>query len=362
MSGRIALVLPSLGAGGAERVAVTLAHGLLGRGHAIDMVLAQASGPLCDLLPPGVRIINLKSGRLRDTIRPLAGYIEDERPAALHVSMWPLTVHAVAARLLARRAARLVLVDHVHLSEEARTYGAARRRALRASVAVAYPRADARVAVSSGVADDLARLGRLRRRSVEVVHNPIPLAPPNPAVVPDWSGDGARVLYVGSLKPQKNVALLLAAFRRLTAEIPARLAIVGDGVLRSALAAEADRLGIAGQVCFAGFVVDPAGWYASADVLAVSSDYEGFCNVIVEALGHGLPVVSTDCPSGPAEILGDGRFGRLVPPGDAEALAAGLREALRAPADRTRLRARAAEFAPDRAVARYAELLLGPGS
>ena len=137
----------------------------------------------------------------------------------------------------------------------------------------------------------------------------------------------------------------------------ARLMIVGQGQNEAKLRALVRELGLEGRVIFAGFHVDPAPFYASADLFVLSSDYEGFGNVIVEALSFGLPVVSTDCPSGPAEILGYGRWGGLVPVGDEEALAGAMAAALSAPVDRDALRARAADFAPEIAARKYLDLV-----
>ena len=137
----------------------------------------------------------------------------------------------------------------------------------------------------------------------------------------------------------------------------ARLVLLGQGQNEAMLRALADELGIADRVIFAGFHPDPSPFYATADLFVLSSDYEGFGNVIVEALSFGLPVVSTDCPSGPAEILGNGRWGRLVPVGDAAALAGAMREALASPVDREALKRRAADFSPEIAARKYLDLL-----
>jgi glycosyltransferase involved in cell wall biosynthesis len=162
---------------------------------------------------------------------------------------------------------------------------------------------------------------------------------------------------VGTLKPQKNQRLLIEAFARMCGPED-RLSIVGEGGERRALKQTAATLGIAKQVLLPGYTPDPAQWYASADLFVLSSDYEGFANVVAEALGYGLTVVSTDCPSGPAEIL-DG-VGRLVPVGDIEALATTMTAALARPDDPAIARARAAFFEPKAIAELYRALLIGP--
>lgn len=355
---RIALVLPTLEGGGAERVALTLAEGLLACGAEIDLVLAQRRGELLAQVPDGARVIDLAAARLRGVVRPLARYLKREAPAAVQASMWPLTCYAVLARRLAGSDARLMLTDHANLTAMHAGLGRIHNMAMRASMAAAYPAADVVTAVSQGVAADVERLAGLSAGTVHAIPNPIP-PPRSCRDVAAWPADGVRILAVGSLKPQKNHALLLDAFARVAGRRPAQLAIVGEGALRPMLAARAEALGIAGRVAMPGFAANPACWYAGADLLVLASDYEGFANVLVEAMAHGVPVVSTDCPDGPAEVLGGGRYGRLVPPGDADALAAAILAALAERHDHAALKARARDFAPAAIVGRYRDLLLG---
>ena len=228
--------------------------------------------------------------------------------------------------------------------------------------ALGYRLAHSRVGVSAGVATDIAALSGLRRGAFDVIHNPVPPRPAPSAQAMEraealWSGErGARIVTVGSMKAQKNHPLLLRAFARLDRP-EARLMFVGDGAGRDALVSLAQELGVADRVILAGFHPDPTPFYHSADLFVLSSDYEGFGNVIVEALACGTPVVSTDCPSGPAEILENGRFGRLVPVGDVAALAQAIGAALDAPVDGDALKRRAADFAPQIAARQYLDLL-----
>ena len=185
----------------------------------------------------------------------------------------------------------------------------------------------------------------------EVVYNPVPTrAVPEQATldIADrlWSGQrGARILTVGTMKAVKNHRLLLRAFARLDRP-DALLMFVGDGTGREALLSLARDLGVADRVIFAGFQPDPTPFYKTADLFVLSSNYEGFGNVIVEALATGTPVVSTDCPSGPAEILENGKWGRLTPVGDADALAEAMRASLKDDHDTAALKRRASRFRP----------------
>src|SRR5262249_18705982 len=150
-------------------------------------------------------------------------------------------------------------------------------------------------------------------------------------------------------------------FKQLLATQDARLLILGTGDLAEQTASVARAEGIGDKVLMPGATRDPVPFYRSADLFVLSSDYEGFGNVIVEALACGLPVVSTDCRSGPAEILENGRYGRLVPVGDAQALARAMADALAAEHDREAFKRRAADFSPERAADQYLRLLF-PGS
>ena len=351
--------------GGAERVAINLIRALVERGHEVDLVVMRGEGELLGLLPPSVRIFDLKAKRIRHVIRPLIRYLRERRPVGMQVRMWPLTVIAIIAARLSRVAVRVVVSDHVSLSQQ---YGgsAVTMATLKASTRLFYPMADARIVVSSGSADDLARLSNIPRDRFTVIHNPVsaPRGPidTNPAVELLWSGGEPRILAAGSLKPQKNFALLIRAFANLVKMRPAKLMILGEGELRGALEELARSLGVADRVLMPGFAVDPWPYYASADLFVLSSDYEGFGNVIVEALHAGLPVVSTDCPAGPAEILEHGKYGKLVPYGDADALASAMADALDSDVDPEVQKARAQTFAMDGALDRYLQLLLGPAT
>lgn len=359
---RLALLLPDMRGGGAERVALALARHFVGAGHRVDLVLQEAQGELLGLVPKEVRIVALDAPRLRSALRPLVRYLRRERPDALQASMWPLTIVAILARNLARTRTRLVVSDHTILSRQYEAFGRGSAAALELTARLFYRRADSRVAVSAEVAADLARLARLPRESFEVIHNP--LDPPRPvseaqraAALAAWPGGATRLLSVGSLKLEKNLPLLVRAFARLPRQREASLVILGEGPLRREIEAAAEAAGVADRVSMPGFVAEPAAFYEAADLFVMSSDFEGFGNVLVEAMRAGLRAVSTDC-GGPREILGGGAFGLLVPPGDEEALAEGIAAALDAPVDEAKLRARAEQLSGAGSAEAYLRLML----
>lgn len=361
-SHRIAVALPSLlPFGGVERVRIALIREFQARGHAVDLVLAKEPSKLTGIVPDGVRTFEFGAARLRHFVGPFARYLRSEKPDAVLAAIWPLTSLCIVAHRLARSSGDIVVSDHNILSVQYAGRGRAHRLALRASLRATYPFADACVAVSHGVADDLAALSGIARSRFTVIQNPMPLPDINaePATAEAaWGGwAGRRVITVGSLKAQKNHALLIRAFKRLLHSTDARLMILGSGPLEDTTKALVVAEGLAGKVLMPGHVADPIPFYRSADLFGLSSDYEGFGNVIVEALACGVPVVSTDCPSGPSEILENGRWGQLVPVGDEIRLAATMAEALGGVHDREALKRRAVDFAPARAAQKYLDLM-----
>ena len=228
-----------------------------------------------------------------------------------------------------------------------------------------YRHADSIIAVSNGVADDLAQLIAVPRSRITTIYNPVfsseLAARSHEPLAHAWLTPHAPpvVLGIGKLKPQKDFACLIRAFARVRAVRPARLIILGDGAQRESLLALARQLQVAPDVELPGFVANPFAYLARARVFVLSSAWEGLSNVIIEALACGCPVVSTDCPSGPAELLDHGRYGGLVPVGDDEALARTIVQTLDNPPDRQQLQTRASEFSIERAAAEYRRVLLG---
>ena len=358
----IFILLPDLRGGGAERVNLDLAYEFARAGHDVEFVLMQARGELLEEARVSFPVVDLAAPRTRAVPRALARYLRHRRPDALLAAMWPLTVVAPLTQRLSGHRCKVLVSEHGILSAQYHEWGAAHRLLLRASMALCYRLTDHRVGVSSGVVQDIAALSGLRPDTFDVIHNPVP--PHSDPIVSVlrhaetlWSAPaGARILTVGTMKAVKNHPLLLRAFARLDRP-DARLMFVGDGKGRDALLSLAHELDVADRVILAGFHADPTPFYKTADLFALSSDYEGFGNVIVEAMAYGTPVVSTDCPSGPGEILEGGQHGRLVPVGDVEAMAHALAQTLDSPSPPESLKARAAEFHPAKAAKAYLDLL-----
>lgn len=363
---RVLILLPDLRGGGAERLHVHLAQHWHAQGLKVDFALMSRSGDLLNLLPESIGIFDLGADRIRNVVLPLAASLRKTRPDIIVAAMWPLTSAAVLAWRLAGKPGRLYLSDHNQLSVSCVQELNISPRFLGAAMRLTYPSASGLIAVSEGVKTDMCRLGGFAESLVKVIYNPtaIGISPHREStdVREELWGIGfdCHILSVGTLKAQKDQATLIKAFALLPASLNAKLTILGEGQLRSELEALVVQLGLQDRVVMPGFAVDPYPWFRSADLFVLSSRWEGFGNVIVEALECGVPVVSTDCPSGPAEILADGRYGRLVPIQDPTALASGIAQSLEDPVDRDMLMRRAKDFTVDVIADQYLAYMTAP--
>ncbi len=367
-AGTIALFLPSLAGGGAERVMLNLAGGLARRGLPVDLVLAGADGSFVDQVPAGVHVVDLGTRRVLRSIPGLIQYLRRRRPSVLLTAMDHANLVGLWSARLAGVPVRVIPSVHVAYSPAFLATLDWRGRLLLRLAWRAYRNAAKVVAVSQGVADHLRRIVGLAVDRVVVIHNPIvfPLLASRAAAPVDeaWYGTGQPpvILGIGRLEPQKDFATLIRAVATLRRDRPVRLRILGEGPLRGDLEALVREQGLEGEAQLAGFCDNPFAQMRHAGVVVLSSIFEGFGNVLVEAMACGTPVVSTDCPSGPAEILGGGRFGRLVGVGDVPALAAAIGATIDQPPDPQVLRARADDFSVDRVVRRYLEVLMPEGA
>jgi glycosyltransferase involved in cell wall biosynthesis len=358
------MFLPSLEGGGAERVMTTLAGPLADRGFQVTMVLFRAVGVFLGQLSPKVPVVDLKARRAASSVLPLARYLRGERPDAVLSALDHANVAAAVAGRLARTGCRLI--PCVHATHSRVVASGDRPLAMRLAMRWAYRRADAVVTVSRGAADDMARTTGVPARLVRVIYNPVITpalreASRQPLDHP-WfaAGQPPLVLAVGSLAAAKDFPTLLEAFAVLRRDRDARLLILGEGAERARLECLAGELGLAEAVALPGFVGNPYAYMARCALYVLSSAWEALPTVLIEALALGARVVATDCQNGPREILEGGRYGRLVPVGDAPALARAMSEALLRPppeVPETALRPYTVEAAADRYAEVVAEVL-----
>ena len=361
----IALLLPSLAGGGAERMTINLARGLADLGRRVDLVLGQAVGPYRDLVPSGVRSIDLDSRQMITALLPLVRYLRRERPSALLAAMNHASIVALWAARLAGTGTPVLAGVRSQLSVEARRSPLLGDRLMPRLARTFFPWAHAVVAVSAGVADDLRTRIGLDAELIRVINNPVvtPDLAMLAAEVPShpWLAEPTLpvVLGAGRLTPQKDFATLIRAFAQVRAARPARLVIIGEGPERQALEALVDQLAVRDSVALPGFQPNPFACMRAARLFVLSSAWEGLPGVLIQAMACGTAVVSTDCPSGPREILdvGDHRLGALVPVGDSAALADAMLKALAAPPAADDLRRRAADFSMAKVAEQYLDLL-----
>ena len=327
---RVALFHPSLIHGGIQRVFVNLARGFLEHGLAVDMVQAAPEGNFRDQVPAGVRLVDLNAGRALTSLVPLVRYLRRERPDVIISGAIQTNVVAVWAKLLARIPTRLILTEHNIISVITTNALMFRTRVMPFFVRQFYPWADDLVAVSQGTAEDLALLMGVPVGLIHVIYNPI-LGPEfwrraaEPLADKTFAADPRPViLAVGRLHYHKDYPTLLRAMAIVRRTTNARLVFLGDGEERGNLVALARHLDIDSSVSFLGDVSNPLPYMKWAASLALSSVVEALPTVLIEALAVGLPIVATDCPAGPREILCDGTYGTLVPVGDSAALAEAL--------------------------------------
>lgn len=362
-SGHLAVLISFSGEGGVERMVLNLVEGLAADGRAVDLLAIRADSAHLGDLPPGVRLLDLGVRHSGLAVLPLARYLRRERPVALLAAKDRAIRAAVSARWLAGWRGRLVGRLGTNLSAALEGRSAATRWLRTLPMRRLYGGVDRIVAVSEGVAEDTRRITGLPAARIGVVRNPV--------VTPRLAGLAAApcphpwlestgvpvILGAGRLTEQKDFATLLRAFARVRAERPVRLVILGEGRKRAMLERLADQLGVRGDLALPGFTPNPYAWMSRASLFVLSSAWEGSPNVLTEALALGIPAVSTDCPSGPRELLAGGRFGPLVPVGDHVALAAAMLATLDAPLPADRLREAVSDYTVEAACRGYLDAL-----
>jgi glycosyltransferase involved in cell wall biosynthesis len=367
--GQIVLFLPHSGRGGAERVFVNLAAEFEQEGLDIALLLGTREGVgYLEELPPTLDVSELGRQHMRHALPAMVRYLRRKRPAVLVSALDHANLMTILAAKLARTGTRVVATIHNNISPVWQGNRSLHQRLVIRCMLKVLPWAQEIVAVSSGLADDVARLAKIPRDRVRVIYNPI-ISPAlrRAALEPTghpWFQEGQLpvVLGAGRLAAEKDFPNLIRAFAIARKTCQARLVILGEGEERPALERLVQSLGLEDDVGLPGVVANPFAYMSRSALFVLSSAWEAFGNVLVEALACGCPVVSTDCPSGPREILQGGRLGKLVPVGDetalAEAILAGLRGECATPATEADL----APFSVAAAAEAYLRLMFGDAS
>ncbi len=347
---KVAIVLPFFGDGGMERAMINLTKGLLLKNIEVEFVLLKKGyGTFSNEIPAGVKIVELNSLNFLTSIFKLRGYLLQEQPTVLLSLSTPANVVSIVASKTTRGTRRVIVSTQVAVKTDITTTKL--KAMLRPLVYKIYNFADVVHVVSRGIGDDLESFG-VRAEKIKLIYNPVIspeiLMEAHKPISHPWFVDGPLkvplVFTITRLVPQKDLPTLLRAFAIVRKSKNMRLAIIGEGPLRVELEDLAKELGIEKDFALLGFIGNPYPYINRANVFAISSAWEGFCVAIAEALAFGLPVVSTDCPHGPREVLENGKYGKLVPVGDAQSLAKGILESLENPLPREFIKEGAKRF------------------
>lgn len=351
----------SFSGGGAEREMIYLANEFAQKGYSVDLIVHRNSGPLESLVSDAVNKVIIDKSYIHDVLF-LASYMKKESPefvlSTLHIPNWTLSLAKFLSFTKTKISWRIV----ISLSESRKDGKGIVPKLLKYCYPIFSRLVDNITCVSKGVAEDLVHNFGVDKGKVNVMYNPaysedIHELSKQSVDHPWLTGNHKTIASLGRLSSQKDFSTLISAFQIVSHQMPeARLLILGEGSLRNELQSQIDGLGLSDVIELHGFELNPYKYLSKSDLFVLSSIYEGFGNVIVEALALNVPVVSTDCPSGPAEILDNGEWGELVPVGDQEALAAAILHTLRSSTEKNTL-VRAKDFSVQSVADNYIALM-----
>jgi glycosyltransferase involved in cell wall biosynthesis len=353
---RITFFMPSLAGGGAEKMVLNLIRGLQDYPVQIDLLVAKAAGELARQIPKGINLVELNQNHVSSTFFTLIHFLRDHHPDILFSAVDNANLTAILAALLSGTQTKRVISVHQVGSKFRQIHHSVRERVLQLGIRLFFRFAHQIVAVSDGVAEDLIRGLPIKPSRIRTIANPIlsyqQLEKLKNSSILKKPGE-VRIVSAGRLVKEKDFQTLLAAFAIIRKQLTCHLTIYGEGPERERLENQRDALGLTRDIDFPGFTEDIFQALMPADLCVVSSLTEGFGNVIVESLACGVPVVSTDSPSGPREILQDGKFGRLVSIQQPESLAEAMLASLKQKTDRSLLQNRASDFTIEKIASIY---------
>ena len=359
---RIANFIPSLSGGGAERVVVNLLHAFDRAKITPILITGTASGPFANKIPNDVEVIDLKTPRMRNATRPLIKLMEDQCVDLLVSHLSHANIATLRAARKASRRPTIAVVEHMTMS----AYRGHKLRDLfiKPLARRYYPKADHVISVSHDASRDLEQVLSLPDNSVKTIYNPVVSSEleqhaNEQTSQPLLQFPGKLILGVGRLSEQKDFSTLIHGFSRLRAQTKAQihLAILGTGEQQKLLEALISKLGLTRAVTLVGFQDNPYVWMKRADLFVLSSRWEALPTVLIEAMACGTNVVSTDCPSGPREIVPEQFHSHLVPVGDAQCLAEQMHRVLSNPVDAQKWITAASRFSFAHAACAYSDLL-----
>ncbi len=336
---QITFLIYSMDGGGAQRVFTELINNFASRGYKTKLALAQKRGSYLEQIDQATEIIDLDiSGFLKGVFK-IARYLRKEKPEVLLSTMNTMNVMVLLASVLARHKGRVVVREANILSLSLKKTKAGKAFLLSSATKVLYPKADKIIANSKGMVRDLTENFSIPENKIVQIYLPLNIKKirekAEEALDHPWMANPENrvVLSVGSLTEQKDYTALLKAFSKIDNKYNLKLIILGEGPERDKLERLSRKLGIEERVSMPGFASNPYSYMKHADAFVLTSKWEGIPNVLIEAIAVGTPVISTDCKWGPAEILQNGKYGKLVPVGDYTSLSRAITDTINASPD-----------------------------
>ena len=370
MTLKLSIYIPNANYGGAQKVIINLIQEFSKENISIDLLLGKAEGIYLDQIPKNINIVNLDSSRLIKTLPKLVNYLKKQKPDVLMSTPAVANVVAAMAKKLSGISTKLILREAIHYSTEKDNVSFRKQPtfwiALRL-VPLVYPWADKIIAVNPKIAEDIAKVTNISSELIYPINNPTitptVLKKAKEPITETWFQEIDRdknyiILGVGRLANQKDFPTLIKAFSIIRKQYQAKLIILGEGEDRSQLESLISDLNLTTDVILPGFISNPYAYMAKASIFVLSSAWEGSPNTLVEAMACGTPVASTDCLSGPREILENGKYGKLVEVGDYEALADAIIQTLISENDIESLKVRAKDFSVEKIAQEYLRILL----
>jgi len=360
---KLAFFLPNLNGGGAEKVFVTLANNLATQDYQVDFVLADAVGPNLTSLQNNINLFNLNKKHVIASYLLLGSYLKTNKPDVVFSALSNANLAIILSRLIFYPQCSVVITQHTNWSQVMANMPTIKERITYWISKILYPFATRIVAISDQIKNEIQQMPSVRRENIYKIYNPVvsdEIIVQSRQKLPHQWFQNKKVpvfLSVGRLSPEKDLETLILAFQSVHNKIPGKLIILGEGSERKALESLIQTLGLQEHVELPGFVSNPYAYMANSDVFVLSSLFEGLPTVLIEAMACGTTVVSTNCVSGPSEILQDGAFGSLVPIHDPAALANAMLYAAQHPANPKSLQARSEEFSVKKAVFEYKKLI-----
>jgi len=363
MGKRLAVFLATSGHSGVDRVMKTLLPSIASRGIRVDLLHVKGHGPFMEENSSGLKVVELGSSHSVSSLLPLVRYLKKEKPDVLLSDKDRVNRVALTAKRLAVVKTRTFVRFGQTVTKFLESQGPWQKTAHSLSMRYLYRAADGIITPSWGSARDLAGFARIPEERITVIPNPVDVREIRNMASEQADHPWFRVSEVpvvvglGELTSRKGFDTLIRAFATFRGQKPARLFLMGKGSGRDSLEKLCLDLGIREDVEFAGFRENPFPFLAHADLFVQPSRYEGFGMALLEALALGVPVVATDCPSGPREILQDGKYGRLVPVEDFNSMAAAIKKTLDSPPDAGYLAEAVTPYILETVTDRYIEIL-----